>query len=239
MKKMTRTYCEFAYLPKYCAAWLEGLATTLPDPARTLEIGTGSGCSLRATLLGLALHNDIHAWTVDITERPYLDDQMKANGIPKDRYTFIQAASQDAAKTWTVPLDMLYIDADHTYEGAKADILAWTLHLKFGGLLVLDDYECPWHDVTQIVDEVCFAKSSTWRFVGQVGRTIAFEKGTLHRRAPWLTDDMWKWDSHVKNKEGEKDPWLWWGWGFGLGSGEVVPYSYGKSPKKTYTEDLP
>lgn len=36
--------------------------------------------------------------------------------------------------------DCIYIDADHTYEGAKADVEAWHPKVKKGGFVIGDDY---------------------------------------------------------------------------------------------------
>lgn len=234
---MGRKYCEMGYLPKYCAAWMEGLATTLPDPARVLEIGTGTGCSLLAMLQGLRLHDDVHAWTVDILRMPDLANEMKQHGVDKSRYTQIHGDSVEVAQMWNVPLNIVYIDGTHTEAGCVADIEAWGQHLVFGGLMIFDDYEQDMFGVTEAVDAAMFAEDSSWRFIGQVGRLIAFEKGTLTARAPWLTDYMVKYNHNVKNKDGKSDPWLWWGWGF-PGKRSNRRY-YGKSPKGHYVDKLP
>jgi hypothetical protein len=189
-----------------------------------------------ATLMGLSRHDDYHCWTVDIEERPYLEYEVNQRNLPRDRYTQILGASQDVAKTWNQELDWVYIDGDHTYDGCIADIAAWEKHLKFGGLMLFDDYELSWWAVTEAVDKVMFAPDSDWRFVGQVGRLIAFEKGTKTRHAPWLTEYMMQYDSHAKNKEGRKDPWLWWAWGIGGNPGSDVPRDYGERPHKHYEE---
>jgi len=47
----------------------------------------------------------------------------------------------DAAKFFPEELfDLIYIDADHTYEGCKADLEAWWPKLKKGGFFTGDDY---------------------------------------------------------------------------------------------------
>jgi predicted O-methyltransferase YrrM len=43
-------------------------------------------------------------------------------------------------KVWSEPIDFLYIDADHSYDGVTADLEAWVPHVKPGGLIVGDDY---------------------------------------------------------------------------------------------------
>ncbi len=53
-------------------------------------------------------------------------------------------------------LDFVFIDADHSYEGCRADIEAWLPKLKSGGLLSGHDYantEFPKFGVTRAVDE--------------------------------------------------------------------------------------
>lgn len=212
---MTRHYCDMGYLPRYCGAWLEGLAGTTPDPARVVEVGTATGCSLNALLIGLSKHNDCFVWTVDIRPLPILKDEMKKLEVPEDKWEQITGNSIDVVRNWNVPLDLVYIDGDHSYQGCQADIHAWEQHLKLGGLMVFDDYEQFMWGVTEAVDDIMFAKDSTWRFVGQVGRMIAFEKGTAKERSPWLTDYMVKYHSNSRNWiTREPDPWLCWAWGF-------------------------
>lgn len=46
----------------------------------------------------------------------------------------------EAAKTWTEPIDYLYVDADHSYDAVQADLEAWVPHVKRGGLVLGDDY---------------------------------------------------------------------------------------------------
>ena len=50
-------------------------------------------------------------------------------------------------------LDFVYIDALHTYEGAKIDINMWRHKIKPGGILGGHDYEPTFPGVIQAVDE--------------------------------------------------------------------------------------
>ena len=52
-------------------------------------------------------------------------------------------------------LDLVFIDADHSYEGCKADIIAWRPKLRPGGWLMGHDYEpVSFPGVVQAVDEL-------------------------------------------------------------------------------------
>lgn len=55
----------------------------------------------------------------------------------------IPAMTADAALAWSEPIDFLYVDADHSYDGVRADLEAWVPHVIPGGLIVGDDYEHP------------------------------------------------------------------------------------------------
>lgn len=53
----------------------------------------------------------------------------------------IPALTTEAAKVWSGPIDYLYVDADHSYEGVLADLEAWWPHVRHGGLILGDDYD--------------------------------------------------------------------------------------------------
>lgn len=50
-------------------------------------------------------------------------------------------------------IDLLYIDADHTYEGVKSNIKQWCGKVKPGGTIIFDDYTDEWSGVKQAVNE--------------------------------------------------------------------------------------
>jgi predicted O-methyltransferase YrrM len=64
-------------------------------------------------------------------------------------------SSQDVALAWQDKADLIFIDADHSYEGCKADIESWRVHLKAGGILCGHDYGVSGLEgVTRAVDEL-------------------------------------------------------------------------------------
>jgi len=66
----------------------------------------------------------------------------------------IQSRTDDAAREWRGgPIDYLYVDADHSYEGCKSDLELWWPHIRIGGLIAGDDYDDPRFGVTAAWDE--------------------------------------------------------------------------------------
>lgn len=98
---------------------------------------------------------DFHASLSQARQDAY---RAKAEGrTDPARRTVLPMRSSEAAKH--IPdgsLDFVFIDADHGYEGAKADIRAWFKKVKPGGLLCGHDYEntaFPKFGVTRAVKE--------------------------------------------------------------------------------------
>jgi predicted O-methyltransferase YrrM len=62
------------------------------------------------------------------------------------RVEFVERLSVEAAPLVPDGLDLLFIDADHRYEGLKADWEAWSPKLRAGGFALLHDTRVPPHD---------------------------------------------------------------------------------------------
>jgi hypothetical protein len=78
---------------------------------------------------------------------------VKAQGFA-NFVTLIQSFSADAAGTWSgPPIGLLFVDGDHSYEGARGDITGWARHLADGAVIAVDDYGHPdWPGVKEAVD---------------------------------------------------------------------------------------
>jgi len=162
------------FLPRAEAAWLEGIASSLPDPAVAIEIGTGKGNSTTAMAYGLALHRGWHIYTVDVGDCVEGRARIKDAGIPDERVTFYQMPSVNVAAQCEVMADLVFVDGAHTFEGVRADILAFGPLVKIGGIMAFDDYCLVHLGVMQAVEQL--AVQHQWRLFGQVGRLIAYER---------------------------------------------------------------
>lgn len=173
----------FHYLYREELPALQELAQSLPHNPKVVNIGAGAGTS------GLALlesRPDLLLTTIDITKEssPFgcLEAELtvaQQHGLD-DRLYQIHGRSQDVALSWNAEVDMVFVDGDHSYEGAVQDITRWMRHLKPGGIMAVHDYNkqllapeadgphpMPWIGVNEAVDillidyfeQVCYVKS--------------------------------------------------------------------------------
>lgn len=96
---------------------------------------------------------------------------LKAAGV-EDSVEVHRAYSGDLAKTWTRPIRLLWIDGDHTYAGARADLDLYKPFLVDGAIIALHDALHPFDGPIRVMVEhiltsdnfgpVGFAGSIAW-----------------------------------------------------------------------------
>jgi len=160
---------SFGYLTRAEVSAIKEAVVYLPPDSHVVNIGAGSGTS------GLAIletREDLRLTTVDIRLKanPYggLENEIIAlekSGIKyKHRHRQIHGDSRDVGRHWANgKLDMIFIDGDHSLEGASGDIAIWIKHVKKGGLILVDDYlsekgpnKDVWPGVTVAVDTLLY-----------------------------------------------------------------------------------
>lgn len=114
--------------------------------------------------------NDFHANASSEQQAQWEAQARKIADDFKGRVEVIKSLSVDAVKQVKNKVDLVFIDADHSYEGCKADIKAWEGKVKKGGWLSGHDYENNEADfkfgVTPAVDEY-LAESGKELFLGE------------------------------------------------------------------------
>jgi tRNA A58 N-methylase Trm61 len=153
------------------AEFMYDTISILPDDGNLLEIGTGYGHS---TVFFSQLKPEWTIYTIDgygeygsipqffshgqfdikglLDTKRYLDSRGLKNIVP------IIGNSQDIK--WSYPVDTLFIDADHTYEGVKNDFEHFS---PFAEIVFLHDYDFPnmaGNGINIFVDEL--RKSGIW-----------------------------------------------------------------------------
>lgn len=124
-----------------------------------VEIGVRSGISTSALLAGLEDHGG-HLWSYDINDCPVF------SGHPQ--WTFLRWNTQLGIPL-TLPniLDLAFIDGDHTYEGARSDLMRFGTIAK---LVLVHDTDCP--------DTFPGVRKAVEEFVRETGRKITWHHGS-------------------------------------------------------------
>lgn len=149
-------------------ARLSLLASHVPESGVIVELGScwgRSACYMAAGLQEVGRKAQIFCvdlWDlgIDTPDRHHHPDafrQFENNLRYCGLWDYIHPIKSDtvtASKNWSLPIDMLFIDAGHKYLEVLADYLAWSPFVKLGGILAFHDYVLPQHpDISRCVDQ--------------------------------------------------------------------------------------
>lgn len=156
---------------------LADFAIQVPADQEIVELGVFQGRTALIMAWGAAQGHGAHVTAIDpwdlpgnVYDPPFTDEQSKAWAHYRirelgydDRISLVQAFSHEVAEVWDADgqdalggrVGLLYVDGDHTKEGARRDIEVWAPHLAEGAVIAVDDYGHPdWPGVGQAVDEL-------------------------------------------------------------------------------------
>lgn len=160
-------------------------AVGVPEPGQIVEIGAEYGMSSSIFCKGakpLVRITSIDLFPGDLLQKH--NSNLREVGY-HERTTKITGDSSLAGKQWTGgPIDLLFIDGDHSYEGAKADLDAWMPHVKVGGFAIVHDCantanRMPHYmhfAVTRAVSEWFWNTAGAWRLVNCINTAMIFER---------------------------------------------------------------
>ena len=155
------------YFCKHRATYLKFLSLLCEIEVKTIaEIGVWDGENARILL---DLFPNAHLYLIDSWEPSW---SFLTYGFPisyhPDKYiaayhkamkrfqnhpqaTIIKKTSLEAAPEVPNELDLVFIDADHSYSAVKEDILTWEPKVRSGGILSGHDY---WSDAPEVIQAV-------------------------------------------------------------------------------------
>lgn len=143
---------------------LADLAVLVPADQEIVELGTFHGKTALVLAWGASQGKGAHVTAIDPWEMPgnvYGDEMGDLAGARKwarywvqslgyaNRIQLVQGFSHEVAERYadpeitTSPIGLLFIDGDHTEEGARRDIESWAPHLAPGAKIAIDDYGNP------------------------------------------------------------------------------------------------
>lgn len=102
-----------------------------------VEIGSLFGAT--AVLMGLVTDDTIKIHCVELNVKQELRTHIKMFGL-SEKIVILEGDSHDIGKSWTLPIDLLFIDGNHSYDGVISDSRIWTPSVKKGGVVVWHDY---------------------------------------------------------------------------------------------------
>ena len=120
-------------------------------PGQTyLEVGVDRGKSLITAFM--AARENVNVVGVDIADTGERQEAFRLLGL-ENYVVFIQGESTRVAKCWGTPINCLFIDADHSYDGCQSDINAWAKFVPKGGVILLHDGDESSPGVVQAIAE--------------------------------------------------------------------------------------
>ncbi len=156
------------------------------QPRSVLEIGTNNGGTLflwsrvaapNAQLISLDLPGGEFGGGYPVWRRPLY----RRFALPGQRVHLVRENSHHPTSLEKVrsllgrcPLDFLFIDGDHTYDGVKRDFEMYAPLVRPGGLIAL-------HDIAEHDDRTCNVR----RFWLELARTLQTEEFVAHPPAGW------------------------------------------------------
>lgn len=151
---------------------LADLASQVPAGLEIVELGVFQGRTALQLAWGAEQGNGNHVTAIDpwdldgnVYDPPFTDSGSRIQAFHNveslgyaDKIDLMPGFSHEVAAVWGMrdparPVGLLYVDGDHTEEGARRDIVAWAPHLAPGAVIAVDDYSHPdWPGVGRAVD---------------------------------------------------------------------------------------
>ena len=137
---------------------LAELVSGISNIENIIEIGSDRGLS--SSLIAHSAHNGL-LYCIDIwSEETIYEDFVRNTFIHHKKIFPIKANSIKASMLFPDEYaDLIFIDADHSYDAVKADLAAWWPKLKNGGVFCGHDYCNEFNGVIDAVNEFSIEKN--------------------------------------------------------------------------------
>jgi hypothetical protein len=112
-----------------------------------------------------------------------------AGPLDKHKFRLIADYSYHVSPGWNQPIDLLWLDGDHEYDGVKRDFEEWRGFVASGGRIALHDsrrpqvsnipeseYDRGWPGPTTLANEIRTGHSAEFFVEMEVGSIVVFQK---------------------------------------------------------------
>ena len=158
---------------------LSALATTVPLDGSIVEIGSEHGMSAS---IWVQYSKAAMITCIEINPKSEFLKNLRDAEISTKRIDWLLGSSQDVAiPTYLLErgTDLLFIDGDHSYDGAKADLDRWSQHVNQNGIILVHDCACSTnkqpheqHYAVYSAVQNFLAESGEWRVAFSVDTTM-------------------------------------------------------------------
>ena len=84
-----------------------------------------------------------------------VEDNLLKNNPMKQEWELLEGKSNDLVDYINEPIDLLFIDGDHSYQGVIDDYNNYGKKVRSGGYIIFDNYmDSCWKEVEKAVDEI-------------------------------------------------------------------------------------
>lgn len=160
-------------------------ARLVPINGTILEVGAEYGMSASIFCKGADPSVSIHSVDLMPLEKwAKYRENLGESGFT-GRTHEVHLDSKSARREWgSAPIDLLFIDGDHSFTGATEDIQLWVPLVKPGGIVVFHDTACKTnrdphylhYEVTRAINNWYEDHSQDWRCIDMIDTTMVFQR---------------------------------------------------------------
>lgn len=168
--------------------WLFKTARSLPNGANLVEIGSFKGRSTSCLAFGcrgakkrVFAVDSFNGNQWDFHERGFFrefSENMKRCGLG-EYVEPVVGTSSEVAKSWTRPINFLFIDGSHRYEDVLADFAGFFPHVVTGGIVAFHDVCESWPGVLKAWHETILHQLKEVGYCSTIGYGRKPERKTI------------------------------------------------------------
>jgi predicted O-methyltransferase YrrM len=124
-----------------------------PSSGIALEVGVYKAGSIIFLAMGCLRKGIVRIYGIDLFPAGIMEAakrMIRKHGLD-EHVTLIKAQSREYA--WDKSIDVLHLDADHTYEAVISDVRKYAPFVTSGGIMIFDDYDTSHPGVRKAVSE--------------------------------------------------------------------------------------